>query len=190
MNLEAFFRSVRSGILGPSLDDNEVSGCGALLAAMEGAPLSHCAYALATAYHETNATMQPVIEAYWLSEAWRKKNLRYYPWHGRGYVQLTWEANYRKADTKLKLGGFLIARPDMALDPKIAAKIMRMGMDEGWFAGDKKGRHTLARHLPSNIGTLAQFVSARRIINGLDKADAIARYAVGYQDALEAGKWA
>ena len=38
------------------------------------------AYLLATAFWETARTMQPVDEAFWLSEAWRKKNLRY----GRG----------------------------------------------------------------------------------------------------------
>ena len=32
------------------------------------------AYILATVWHETNATMQPVKEAYWLSEAWRQQN--------------------------------------------------------------------------------------------------------------------
>lgn len=55
------------------------------------------AYVIATSYWETNKTMVPVKEAYWLSENWRKDNLRYYPWYGRGYVQLTWEDNYKKA---------------------------------------------------------------------------------------------
>lgn len=186
----AFFRAVRSGILGPTLTPDEVSGCKAVLEAMAGAPLSHCAYALATAYHETAGTMQPVREAYWLSEAWRKRNLRYWPFYGRGYVQLTWAANYKKADAKLGLKGALVSNLDLAMQPDIAARIMRRGMDEGWFCGETSGlRHTLARHLPSRIGTLDQFISARRIINGTDKAKLIARYALQFQDALQVGVW-
>lgn len=36
----------------------------------------------------------PVREAYWLSEAWRAANLRYYPDYGRGLMQCTWPDNY------------------------------------------------------------------------------------------------
>lgn len=187
---QAFYAVLRSGILGPKLEPLEIEGCEAILAAMDGTPLSHCAYAFATAYHETAATMQPVREAYWLSENWRKKNLKYWPWYGRGYVQLTWEANYKKADDKLILGGALVKNLDLAMQPDIAARIMRRGMAEGWFAGDKAGRHTLARHLPQRLGTLAQYQEARRIINGTDKALLIARYALQFQDALTKGEWA
>ena len=60
----------------------------------EGLSDRHTAYVLATAYHETAHTMKPVREAFWLSEGWRRDNLRYYPWYGRGYAQLTWRRNY------------------------------------------------------------------------------------------------
>jgi hypothetical protein len=185
MDKAKFFSSVRAGILKPTIEPNELSGCEAILDAMAGTPLSHCAYALATAYHETARTMQPVREAYWLSENWRKNNLRYYPWYGRGYVQLTWEANYKRADEKLGLGGTLLANADRAMELPIAAQIMRRGMVEGWFTP-----HTLAKHLPDRLGTVAQFEGARRIINGTDKAHSIAVYAVQFQDALIAGGWA
>src|SRR5690554_6137901 len=79
------------------------------------------AYLLATAMRETGHTMKPVKEAYWLSEAWRKKNLRYYPWYGRGYVQLTWEENYKKAQKILGLGTKLTDNPDSVMDPDISA---------------------------------------------------------------------
>lgn len=185
MNKQAFYKAVRSGILGPTLDQNEVSGCEAILAAMEGAPLANCAYALATAYHETNATMQPVEEAYWLSDAWRKKNLRYYPHHGRGYVQITWEANYQRADEELNLGGALLADPDKAMEPDIAAKILRRGMDEGWFTG-KSFSSYLPAHGPAS---LSQHTAARRIINGRDKDLLVARHAMQFQSALQVGGW-
>jgi hypothetical protein len=46
----------------------------------------------------------------------------YSPWFGRGYVQLTWESNYRKAERDLNIPG-LTANPDMALEPATAARI-------------------------------------------------------------------
>ena len=189
-NDQPFFGQLSPGLLGSAISTAERSGCTAVIAAMAGSPLSHCAYALATAYHETNATMQPVREAYWLSEAWRKKNLRYWPWYGRGYVQLTWEENYERADEALKLGGALINNLDTAMAPAIAARVMRRGMDEGWFAGDNKGRHTLKRHLPAaGPANEDQFKAARRIINGTDKNLLIARHAMQFQAALSAGRW-
>ncbi len=191
---KAFFDSVRaSGIFGSALKPDQVKGLEAVLGAARAAgwPLAFTAYALATACHETAYTMQPVREAFWLSESWRRTHLRYYPHYGRGYVQLTWKSNYGKADRELELGGRLSDSLDLALDPDIAAKIMVKGMQEGWFAGDKAGqRHTLARHLPaSGAASLTEFTSARRIINGTDQAAKIAGEAIKFQDALEAGAW-
>ena len=180
-----FYALLRKGLLGPTIEPGELAGCEAILAAMEGTPLSHCAYALATAYHETARTMQPVREAYWLSEAWRKAHFRYWPWYGRGYVQLTWRANYERADKELGLDGTLLANADRAMEPGIAAQIMRRGMTEGWFTA-----HTLAKHLPGRLATPAQYEGARRIINKLDCAHAIAVYAEQFEAALVAGDWA
>lgn len=184
MDKAAFYAALRHGILGPTIEPNELQGCEAILTAMDGTPLSHCAYALATAYHETARTMQPVREAYWLSENWRKANLRYWPWYGRGFVQLTWQKNYERADKELGLLGSLTANADRAMELPIAAEIMRWGMVEGWFTA-----HTLGKHLPAWLGTVAQFEGARRIINGTDKAASIATYAMHFQDALIAGGW-
>ena len=191
MDRAAFFSWIRAkGLYGPSIEQTEVTGTEAILDAMAGLPLSHCAYTLATALHETNKTMQPVREAYWLSDAWRKRNLRYYPWYGRGFVQLTWRENYAKADAALSLGGQLLQAADLAMRIDIAARIMRRGMVEGWFAGDRIGRrHTLKRHLPEPVATREQYASARRIINGTDKADLVAGYALEFQKALQAGGW-
>lgn len=132
------------------------------------------AYILATARWETAQTMKPVVEAYWLSEQWRAKNLRYYPWHGRGYVQLTWKSNYMKAGKKLRMD--LTTDPDVVLRPEIAAKILVTGSMEGWFTG---------KCIPDFI-TLqrSDFVGARRVINGTDKAQTIARLAEKYDAAL------
>lgn len=137
---------------------------------------NQCAYALATSYWETARTMKPVVEAYWLSESWRKKNLRYYPWHGRGFVQLTWEPNYVRAAKEL--GVPFDKDPGLALDPVNAAKIAVTGMREGWFTNKKLSDYiTLQR---------SDFIGARRIINGIDKAAEIAKIATEYDALLKA----
>lgn len=134
------------------------------------------AYLLATSFLETAHTMKPVVEAYWLSEAWRKKNLRYYPWFGRGFVQLTWEANYLRAEKEL--GVAFTKDPNLALDPDNAANIAVLGMQEGWFT-----RHKLADYIDLQH---SDFFHARQIINGMDRANDIAVMAQQYDKDLKA----
>lgn len=185
-----FYESVRANRakLGKGLTATSVGGMENILNAIAGAPLSHQAYMLATPWHETNATMEPVIEAYWLSEDWRRAHLRYYPWYGRGLVQLTWERNYRVADAAAAAAGLLkagemIANPDLARRPDIAAFILRKGMDEGWFTGVKN-----STVLPvAGVATRQQYMNARTIINGRDRADLIEDYAQVFERALRDG---
>ncbi len=190
-----FLAAVRVPALFTSaLKPDQKAGLEAVLAAAAAArwPLSFTAYALATAFHETAATMQPVREAFWLSESWRKAHLaKYYPYYGRGYVQLTWRRNYERADRELGLGGKLVSNLDLAMKAEVSAPIMIKGMEEGWFCGSKDGaRHDLARHVARRgPSTRAQYQSARRIINGVDKADKIAGEALAFQAALQAGGW-
>lgn len=178
-----FYKTARAKL--GTLGNSQVEGLEAVLTATEGQPLSHRAYSLATAWWETNKTMQPVVEAYWLSEAWRKKHLRYWPHHGRGYVQLTWVYNYAKADAEaaeagLIKAGELINNPDLAMRPDIAALVLRKGMDEGWFTGVK-----LSTVLPSHgTATRKQYMDARTIINGKDKSDEIEDFAQIFERSL------
>lgn len=187
IDLPAFFDHIRPSSLYKRLTTPQVEGHENIIAKMKehNVPLSWAAYILATAYHETARKMQPVREGLNASDAWRRRNLRYYPWYGRGHVQLTWEENYRRADRELNLGGTLVANADRALEPEISAEVMIRGMIHGWFSGDRNGRHTLERHIPNkNKATRAQFRNARRIVNLMDKADLIAGHAMVYQDAL------
>lgn len=182
----AFFTTARSR-LGP-LKTAQVEGIEAILSAIDGLPLSWQAYALATAWHETNRTMQPVREAYWLSEEWRRKHLRYWPHYGRGYVQLTWPDNYAKADAAaadegLIERGRLIADPDLAMRPDIAAFILRWGMVGGKFTGV---RFNMVLP-PKGVATRDQYMNARTIINGRDKSDLIEDYAQVFEKALRDG---
>ncbi len=141
----------------------------------QGLLRNQAAYVLATAWWETAHTMRPVREAFWLSEDWRKANLRYYPWYGRGYVQLTWHSNYAKAERILNTD--LTSDPDAVMQPDVAAQILVRGCKEGWFTDHKLGDFLTARK--------SDYVGARRVINGTDKAHAIAELARDYEDALK-----
>lgn len=199
-NPAAFFNVVRSGAaLGPVLTKQEVEGCEAILSACAGFPASWAAYALATAVVEVAGTMQPIseigspsyfrrmydIEGDRPAKARELGNLT--PgdgakYHGRGYIQLTGRANYSKAQAELGLP--LLENPDLALRPDVAAKIMRLGMSEGWFTGK-----SLRDYLRDRPETREQFKAARRVINGQDRADEIAGYALHFQQALKEGGW-
>jgi putative chitinase len=196
----AFYDSLRAGLLGPTLSPQEVNGCMAVLDAMEGTPLAWAAYALATAYHETASTMLPIKEyggetyftrMYDVTGARSQMAVangntcagdgpRYC---GRGYVQLTWKNNYARAGREC--GVDLVADPDLALNPEVAAKVLRRGMEEGWFTGKE-----LNDYLPaSGRATSGQYAYARYIINGSDKAQQIAAHAKQFEDALVLGGW-
>lgn len=147
--------------------------------------LSWLAYILATFKWETNSTMQPVREAYWLSEDWRRENLRYYPYYGRGPSQMTWESNYRRMTEKLK-GRFgnsipdfdMVKYPDQALIPDVAMAILFEGMLNGNFTGMSLAKALPPGHNPPN------FIKARTIINGTDRAVDIAAIAQGFYQVL------
>jgi len=132
------------------------------------------AYVLATVKWETNKTFQPVREAYWKSEEWRKENLKYYPYYGRGYVQLTWENNYSNyADI---LGVDLVGNPDIAMQPEIALYVLVHGFQIGSFTGRKITDYIYEEK--------TDFINARRCINGLDKSDEIATIAEDFLKQL------
>jgi hypothetical protein len=189
---DKFFAAIRP--LFGMLTSAHVQGIEAKLAAFAaaGSPIAHVAYGLATSFHETARKMQPV------PEIGRGRGKPYGKpgkhggqiAYGRGDVQLTWDYNYEKADDELGLEGALLENFDRALEAEISACIMVRGMMDGWFAGDKVGRHKFSRHLPAKgVATPKQFTSARRIINGTDMAAKVAVYAMSFQAGLTAGGW-
>lgn len=183
-----FFDYVRTRApLGPKLVQAEVDGCQRILAACAAAawPVSWAAYGLATEFHETAGQMRPIREyGRGAGKAYGKpgRNKGQIP-YGRGDVQLTWDDNYEAMDAELGLGGALIADYDLALDPEISARIMVVGMEKGVFT--KKG---LGLYLPA-VAERTAFVNARRVVNGTDKAELIAGYALTFQTGLQAGGW-
>lgn len=151
-----------------------------------GTPLGDMAYILATAWWESAQTMQPVVEAYWLSEDWRRKNLRYYPWHGRGLIQTTWERNYRTMGAAI--GVDLIADPDLLLQWRYALPALFLGMEQGLYTGRKLSDY-IDNIDESDAEDLREFSNARRIVNGTDKQVSIGKLALDFEAALKAADW-
>ncbi len=179
-----FFAAIRQSVFRGRLSREQFKGCKALLAVWQRDyshhPVGCLAYGMATAYHETAHTMQPIRE-YGRGRG-RKYGRRVGPWHqvyyGRGYVQLTWLGNYRKAGHKLGHGDAFARHPDKVMEPEIAAQILFRGSIEGWFTGKKFSDYITDRR--------RSYRGARRIINGTDKAGLIAGYAEEFEDALAA----
>ena len=181
-----FFRLVRSQLFGGSMTQSQVSGTQALLDAWDHYDFRWVAYGLATAYHETAQTMEPIAEyghgrgrPYGVPDPVTGQ-----VFYGRGFVQITWRHNYNRAN--LEVPGFdLVNHPDNALKPEVAAVIMVRGLTEGWFTGLK-----LENYFPLHNPKYADWLNARRIVNGIDCAARIAIYGQHFRDALEVGGYA
>jgi hypothetical protein len=170
-NRKALFDGLRP-LFDGHFSQPQVDGIDIILSTIEAENVidpRHVAYIFATAIHETNHTMQPVREAYWLSESWRKSHLRYYPYYGRGFVQITWKTNYEHAGKVFGLD--LVNKPDLAMVPQTAANIMVRGMVEGWFSEG----NSLAKWIH---GDVCDYEGARQIVNGKDQKAKIAGYAM------------
>lgn len=183
---KTFFDRVRKAPFPNRLTQEQVSGMEAILSEWERrgyTDLRWLAYMLATAFHETARRMQPITEygakSYFARYEGRKDLGNTLPgdgyrFRGRGYVQLTGRRNYHLASQKL--GVDIVADPERALEPTLAAAIMFLGMTEGWFTG-----HELADYFNEDE---TDWTNARRIVNGVDKAQTIAGYARSFHAAL------
>ena len=177
---DAFFHTISVSLFSGNLKQSQKDGMNAILdewgANYNGSDTRYLAYMLATTFHETANTMQPIAEygkgakyAYGVPDP--ETGQTYY---GRGFVQLTWKNNYAKFGQLLGLN--LVGNPDLAMGMAAATQIMFIGMTKGMYTGKK-----LADYLNSN-GT--DWVNARRIINGTDKAERIAGYAEQFYTAI------
>lgn len=199
--MKQFFDSVRGSLFGGKLTQSQVDGMVNILGVINCHNLltTEKAYILATIYHETGREMQPVKEVkrgetrtygrWQLNSNGVKycpkngtKNAAVYTfdeyphlYYGRGDVQLTWFDNYKLASRKLNVD--FLSNPDLVLEPTHSINITMFGMMEGWFTGRK-----LSNYITS---TKTDYVNARRIVNGTDKASTIAGYAVKFEKALK-----
>lgn len=149
------------------------------------------AYILATVYHETGRTFQPI-------EEWGKgygrpygKKLKYgggpnkrvpydkpdQLYYGRGHTQNTWFEIYEKLTKANKNGWDFLNEPDLLLTMKPSVWATFHGMLTGLYTGKK-----LSDYFNS---TTEDWVNARRIINGTDRAELIALYAKRFLECLK-----
>ncbi len=144
-------------------------------------------YSLATGYHET--------DRWKYDEEIGKGRRRDYgepillirgvraTYHGRGDTQLTWLSNYAKMSAYLSVEHGrpidLVNHPELAKVPEYSSLIIWEGMVRGMFTG---------KNLADYFGDgRCDYVGARRIINGTDKAKRIAGYAGKFESALRTG---
>ena len=100
-------------------------------------------------------------------------------YYGRGDVQLTWYENYELMGKLLNIP--LLEQPELALNPEISARIIIEGMTRG---KSNKGDFTGVSLETYFNASKTDPVNARRIINGLDKAELIAGYYYKFYETL------
>ena len=192
-----FYAHVRGALFDGSLKRAQVSGLNAILGYWESragpGDDRWLAYLLATAHHETDRTLKPIREyggtAYFTRRydpppaggnpriARQLGNVR--PgdgarYCGRGFVLLTGRRNY--TDWARRLGIDLVENPELALELDVATKILVEGSLLGTFTGRK-----LSDYLHDEV---SDWRNARRVINGIDRANLIASYALKYRAAI------
>ena len=195
-----FFAHVRQTLGRGTLSSAQVEGLNRLLDAFAARrdlfdPRQQ-AYVLATAWHETGGRMQPVAEnlnysARGLIATFQKAYARQpqrianrvyasrigngdeasgdgWRFRGRGLVQITGRRNYRIFGIE--------SAPEKALDPETATRILINGMVSGAFSGARLSDY----FRPGR----EDWLKARAIVNGRDKADLVAGYGRVFAEGL------
>jgi len=208
--VEKFFNTIRETIFGGKLSQWQVDGIHRLLIAWAkygDGNIQRGAKVFATATWETGRTMQPVKETQRgsvvpsdttvqarLDKAWAegklpwvKKNYWKDGYFGRGDVQLTHETNYagpaRVAVLK-EFGVDILTHPELALRGDISAFILVRGCLEGWFTGKKLSDYIDDLDEP-DAQDHEEYMEARRVVNGRDRAREIADLAIKWERAFK-----
>lgn len=149
-----------------------------------GRSLEDIAYVLATGYHETSRWRYRREIGRGKGRIYGEDVLVYRNqreiYFGRGDGQLTWLMNYARMSVRLtlELGREidLVNNPALAEQPEYSALILWEGMVDGLFTG--AGLADFIR--PGSV----DYVRARRIVNGNDKAELIAGHARKFESCL------
>ena len=179
---QTFYDMVRESLFNGRISDDQFEGLSKVLTYYTEVSgwddLRWLAYLYATDYHETAYTMQPIMEYGSLSYLESKP---YYPFYGRGLVQLTWEENYAMMGSIF--GEDYVGDPDKVMLWEHAVPIIFEGMTHGV---SKRGDFT-GKSLEDYFNdTRDDAKGARAIINGTDCADEIAKHHEKFLAALEA----
>lgn len=172
LNRNVFFNYVRRAPFGNAISQNQVNGLNLFLDEYEAQHFDkkQFAYVLASVFHETAGKFQPIEEMGGIKYL---KSKPYYPYYGRGFIQITWLRNYQKYG--------IDKTPKKALEPKTALHIALDGMIHGKFTGKK-----LSDYFNE---TKEDPIGARAIVNGRgDKATLIAGYYKNFLDSLTAAE--
>lgn len=161
-------------------DTGGLSVVAALVEAAEWRCPEDCIYALATVHHETEGLFVPFCELGNPEDfAEREPGTPFgsllgnrfegdgYLFRRRGYMPINGRYAYA-------LFGSVLAIPlttdlDMVLEPDVAFRMLKVGMEQGLFTGRKVKEFINA--------DMANYVAARRVFNRLDKANVIAGHA-------------
>ena len=196
---KAFFDGVRGTLYGGRLARGQARGMTALLGRFERDGETDdrrfLAYMLATAHHETGGRMLPVRETFAATDEaaiarldrafaegrlpqvsapyWRRDEDGR-SWLGRGLVQITHRRNYERLSALTGID--LVERPERAMELAASVEILFAGMLRGAFTGRRLAEHFSAGQ--------ADWVGARRIVNGLDRAERVAGYGRAFLAAL------
>ena len=167
MNRKVFFDNIHKTVFSGQISQQQVDGLSHILDYYDKRyaskmTLNQFAYLLASIYHETAHTFQPIKE-------FGGSRMHYAPAYGRGLIQITHDANYKK---------FGAIPYDKALEWNAALDIAFRGCSDGMFTGRK-----LSDYINSKK---CDFTNARRVVNGVDRAALIAGYARSFKSALEA----
>ncbi|PZU86594.1 MAG: hypothetical protein DI528_08960 [Shinella sp.] len=199
INRAFFYDRARMSLFNGRIQSPQMQGMEAILdhweATSPGSDDRWLAYMLATAFHETARTMQPVRETLavtdakaiaildrafargqlpWVSNPYWRLDAQGKSWLGRGLVQLTHKTNYAKMSPLVGID--LVADPAQAMRMDVAIRIMFIGMEKGSFTGAWLDQF----FNPSR----EDWLNARKIINRLDRALQIADYGRAFYAAL------
>lgn len=187
--------------LSRTLTQEQVDGINHYVSEMDkdgGISYAQASYVLATVWHETATKMKPIEEygkgkgrtygtwyknskgdLYSFKNGNKKEAYLYkdFPhlYYGRGDTQNTWFDNYSKLSKVF--GVDFLRKPELLLTREWSTKVTLYSMKNGLYTGKK-----LSDYINS---TKTDFVNARRIINGTDKASQIAKYAEVFLKALK-----
>jgi putative chitinase len=191
-NLDEVIKKINSDLFGSKINQKQSDGIRGIIAEWnkhDYTDLRWLAYMLATVYHETAKTMQPIEEygkgkKYDYGKKLKRSRVPYTTpdklYYGRGFVQLTWYENYQLMGRLLKVD--LLNNPELACTIEIATEILFEGMTKGASSfGDFTGK---CLEMYFNDKT-EDWVNARKIINGLDCAEKIAGYGKNFYNILK-----